>query len=219
MNTILSNISYNKQYTNEITKSKYTQKSEIEKVNKYKKLEDLIIYTFDVDSVLEKNNKIYVNTKKLQLASDICDSYENYNYSKIFSKKIIQNGLQKINTLTTILYLSDIYNISITIYYCEKYFKLFEKKKTDLFVEYKNHCWIVVKKKNIETFGKLSELQDILDLNIDTINIYNRYLKTIGNYKIAELVKIAKDNNILIENNGKRKKKQELYDDINKFFF
>ena len=67
MNTILSNISYNKQYTNEISKSKYTQKTDIEKVEKYEKLEDLIIYTFDVDSVLEKNNKMYVNTKKLEL--------------------------------------------------------------------------------------------------------------------------------------------------------
>ena len=219
MNTILSNISYNKKYTDEISKSKYTQKTDNEKVEKYEKLEDLIIYTFDVDSVLEKNNRMYINTKKLELASNICDNYENYNYSKIFSKKIIQNGLQKINTLTTILYLSDIYKISITIYYCEKYYKLFEKKRTDLFVEYRNHSWIVVTEKKIDTLGKLSELQDIIDLNIGTINIYNRYLKSIGNYKIAELIDIAEKNSIPIDIDGKRKKKQELYDDINRFFF
>ena len=59
----------------------------------------------------------------------------------------------------------------------------------------------------------------MIDLNIDTINIYNRYLNPISKYKIAELIKIATDNGIMIDKDGKRKRKQELYDEINRFFY
>lgn len=219
MNTILETISYNKQYINDIVKSKYTQKIQTERVERYKNLEDLIIYTYDVDSILEKNNKLYVNNKKLELASELSDTFNNYvsfNYSKRLKKLEIQSGLQKLNTLTTILYLSDVYDISIIIYFRDKYYKLCQKKRMDVFVEYRD-SWSVVLEKDIKTPGKLCELQDIIDLNIDTLDIYNRYLKPVSNYKIAELIEIAKQNNIPIETDGKRKRKQELYDEINQF--
>lgn len=219
MNTILETISYNKQYTNNIVISKYTQKIQTERVERYKRLEDLIIYTYDVDSILEKNNKLYVNNKKLELASELSDTFNNYvcfNYSKRLKKSEIQSGLQKLNTLTTILYLSDVYDISIIIYCQNKYYKLCQKKRMDIFVEYRD-SWSVVLEKDIKTPGELCELQDIIDLNIDTLDVYNRFLKPISNYKIADLIEIAKQNNIPIENEGKRKRKQELYDEINLF--
>jgi len=219
MNTILETISYNKQYTSDIVKSKYTQKIQTERVERYKKLEDLIIYTHDVDSILEKNNKLYVDNKKLELASELSETFNNYvpfNYSKRLKKSEIQSGLQKSNTLTTILYLSDVYDISIIVYFQDKYYKMCEKKRTDIFVEYRDG-WSVVLEKDIKTPGELCELHDIIDLNIDTLDVYNRFLKPISNYKIADLIEIAKQNDILIENDGKRKRKQELYDEINRF--
>ena len=218
MNTILENISYNKQYINDIVKSKYTQKIQTERVERYKKLEDLIIYTYDVDSILEKNNKLYLDNKKLELASELSETFNNYtlfNYSKRLKKSEIQSGLQKSNTLTTIFYLSDIYDISIIIYFRDKYYKLSEKKRTDIYVEYRDG-WSVVLEKDIKIPGELCELHDIIDLNIDTLDVYNRYLKPISNYKIAELIEIANEINIPIENDGKRKRKHELYDEINK---
>lgn len=219
MNTILETISYNKQYTNDIVKSKYTQKIQTERVERYKNLEDLIIYTYDIDSVLEKNNKLYVDSKKLELASELSDTFNNYvpfNYSKSLKKSEIQSGLQKSNTLTTILYLSDVYDISIIVYRRDKYYKLCQKKRMDVFVEYRD-SWSVVGEKDIKIPGELCELHDIIDLNIDTLDIYNRYLKPISNYKIADLIEIAKQNDISIENDGKRKRKQEIYDEINRF--
>ena len=66
----------------------------------------------------------------------------------------------------------------------------------NVFVEYRD-SWSVVIEKDIKTSGELCELQDIIDLNIGTINIYNRYLKSIGNYKIAELIEIAEKNSTL----------------------
>ena len=219
MNTILETISYNKQYTSDIVKSKYTQKIQTERVERYKKLEDLIIYTHDVDSILEKNNKLYVDNKKLELASELSETFNNYtsfNYSKRLKKSEIQSGLQKSNTLTTILYLSDVYDISIIIYRRDKYYKMCEKKRFDVYVEYRDG-WTVVLEKDIKTPGELCELNDIIDLNIDTLDVYNRFLKPISNYKIADLIEIAKQNDISIESDGKRKRKQEIYDEINIF--
>ena len=149
MLTILSNISYNKKYTNDIKKSKYSQKIQTVNVEQYKSLEELIIYTYDINSLLEKNDKLYIVNKKLQLAEDLSEpnsNYEKFNYSKILKKSEIQSGLQKSNTLTTILYLSDVYNVSITVYYNNKYYELFNKKRDIFYVEYSN-TWCIVEKK------------------------------------------------------------------------
>ena len=45
--------------------------------------------------------------------------------------------------------------------------------------------------------------------------IYNTFLKPISNYKLDEIVNIAKENNINLLNNGKKKNKKTLYDEIN----
>ena len=46
--------------------------------------------------------------------------------------------------------------------------------------------------------------------------IYNTYLKAISNYKADDLINIANEFNInLTKNNGKKKTKKELYDEIN----
>lgn len=216
MNKILTNIQYDLLYVNKIKHTKYSQKIHDQTI-KYKNLEELIIYTYDVESILEKQNELYINNKKIQLASELSDNqikYKTFNYSKCLKKSEIQTGLQKKNTLTTILYLSDIYNISIIIYYHDKYYILSKKKRTILFVEY-DSLWKIVEKKNIIVKGELCELHDIIDLNINTIDIYNKYLNSINNYKIAELIEISKENKIPIEKDGKRKRKQELYDEIN----
>ena len=149
--------------------------------------------------------------------SEISNNYDTFNYSKTLKKTDIQHGLQKSNTLSTILYLSDIYDISIIIYYRDKYYKLSKKKRKILYVEYAN-SWKIIENKDINIKGDLCELKDIIDLNIDTIDIYNRYLKPISNYKIAELIEIAEKNNISIETDGKKKLKKELYNEINNFF-
>ena len=87
MNKLLENIKYNKNYINVIKETKYSQKLKNNNTERYEKIEDLIIYTFDVDSVLEKNNKLYINNKKIELASKLSDTtnnYELFNYSKHF---------------------------------------------------------------------------------------------------------------------------------------
>ena len=142
----------------------------------------------------------------------------NYLIIQNISKIINTIRIAKINTLSTILYLSDIYNISIIIYYNNKYYKLCEKKREELHIEYNNNNWNIVEKKDNKCKGELTELKDIINLNVNTLDIYNCYLKSINKYKVGELVKIATENNIPIEKEGKRKIKKELYDDINQYF-
>ena len=50
--------------------------------------------------------------------------------------------------------------------------------------------------------------------------IYKPYLLNISKYKVLELEKIAEENNIsLVNNNGKKKLKKELYNEINLKYF
>ena len=55
----------------------------------------------------------------------------------------------------------------------------------------------------------------MLDCNIKTINVYEKYLKAISNYKLDDLVKIATDNNIDLKYCNKKKTKRVLFDEIN----
>ena len=59
------------------------------------------------------------------------------------------------------------------------------------------------------------ELKYGIELDLKTNFIYNCYLKAISNYKSDELIDIAKELNIDLMKNGKKKIKKELYDEIN----
>ena len=83
MNNILKDIDYSKLYTNSINNSKYTQKIKTLDVEYYKYLEDLIIFTNDIESILDRNNKMYIKNKKIEYASKLSeksDIYKSFNY-------------------------------------------------------------------------------------------------------------------------------------------
>ena len=55
---------------------------------------------------------------------------------------------------------------------------------------------------------------------INFFDIYVKYLKGIGNYKLDDLTKLAKEFNIsLVSDKGKKKTKKILYDEINLYKF
>ena len=129
-------------------------------------------------------------------------------------KNLIQNGLQKIDTISTIIYLSDIFLINIIIKSNDKYYQLVNRNYKDFFVEYKDGLWRSIEK--CEYILDTSEdLQNILDYNIKINDIYLKYLKPISNYKIQELIDIAEKHNIDVKINGKKKTKLDLYNEIN----
>ena len=66
------------------------------------------------------------------------------------------------------------------------------------------------------TYSDINELNTILDIDLKTNNVYNQYLKAMSNYKLPDLVEEAGKCDIsLNKNNGKKKTKKELYDEIN----
>ena len=177
--------------------------------------------------MLQENPKIYINKRKIELASLIDDhtdkTYDIFNYDKKFSKRLIQQGLQERDTLSSVLYISDLYNITIVLYdkYNNKYYKLSQKEKPLVYIEYYNHNFQIIKDptnefKDIKYEDNIGGLENIIDCNIKRLDIYKKYLKAISNYKIEELINIAEDLNINIKENGKKKTKKMLYNEINK---
>ena len=220
----LENIRYKQKYTTSINESKYTQSTSnvINNIhdtsNSYKTLEELIIYTYDHNSLLNDNTKLYIEQFKLKLATDIdeksSDKYDNYKYSKKMKKNLIQNGLQQIDTISTIIYLGDIFSIDIIIKSNDNYYQLVNKKRGIFFVEYKGGLWRSIEKCEYK-LNTSEDLQNILDYNIKIDDIYVKYLKAISNYKIQELIDIAQKHNIDVKINGKKRTKLDLYNEIN----
>ena len=220
----LENIRYKQKYTTSIKESKYTQSTTNvinnihDSSNSYKTLEELIIYTYDHNSLLNDNTKLYIEQFKLKLATDIdeksSDKYDNYKYSKKMKKNLIQNGLQQIDTISTIIYLGDIFSIDIIIKSNDNYYQLVNRKQDIFFVECKDGLWRSIEKCEY-TLNTSEDLQNILDYNINPEEIYIKYLKPISNYKLQELIDIAEKHNIDIKINGKKRTKLDLYNEIN----
>ena len=100
----------------------------------------------------------------------------------------------------------------------DKYYKLYSKIKPLIYVCYENRTFRIIDKPIVDIkytdkyTDKLDGLTNILNLNIKDVYIYKKYLKPISNYKIGELVDIAKELNVNIMKNAKRMTKQDIYD-------
>lgn len=232
---LIKDIVYEKRYTDAIVESGYLQHKIIKdqgqiidkiipKIISCKNLEELLLYKYDYNSVLENNNT-YVEQRKIELA-DIIDehtekTYDNFNYDKSFSKKVIQRGLQERDTLSSILYICDLYDISIVLYdrQNDKYYKLYSKEKTIIHVCYEHQSFRIMETptelKHINYEEKLDGITNILNLNIKDVFIYKKYLNPISNYKINELIDIAKELGVNIMKNNKKMTKKSIYDAIN----
>jgi hypothetical protein len=226
---LIKDIVYEKRYTNDIKSNKYIQHSikpnMDEKMTISKYLEELLLHIYDYKSVIQKNNKNYTDNRKIEFATLLDEesekTYDNFNYDKRFSKKLLQRGLQENDTLSSILYISDLYNFGIVLYdkNNEKHYKLYSKIKPLIYVCYENNTFRIMEKpselKHINYIDKLDGLTNILNLNIKDVYIYKKYLKPISNYKVDELVDIANMLNVNIMKNTKRMTKQDIYDAIN----
>lgn len=229
----LLNVHTKTDYVSKINKSIFIQSNKIKtKKNDYKNkkycntIDEIIISVNEPEYLLSETKELFVNKKKIEIANDLDDKDDNYvkfNYSKYFKKSLIQSGLQDDNMISTFIYLSDYYNINIYIYDKDSdvYYNYIDKNDKNIYVIFDKTGWIIsdidfdISKINIirmNLFLKISFIKNNLKNNI----IYNSFLNPISKYKMDELVKIAKDNNILlVDKNGKKKVKQVLYDDIN----
>ena len=102
----LNNISYNSRYSDSIKLSKYTQTIEnvinniCDTSNSYKTLEESIIYTYDHNTLLNSNTKLYIDQYKLKLATDIDekskDLYETGTIGNILQLLKLPDGTVKV---------------------------------------------------------------------------------------------------------------------------
>ena len=90
-----------------------------------------------------------------------------------------------------------------------------------VYISYHDKKWFITSSEDVEDPGEysdISELKNIVDIDIKHNFIYNAFLKAISNYKAEELITIANECEIgLLKTNGKKKNKRDLYDEINLF--
>lgn len=229
-----NNIQYNKRYISDINESNYIQKINAnkscnniidKKVKYYNYVEDILIYTYEYESHLEKMSQLNIDAIKIDIASKIDENseeyYNKYNYnSRKFNKNLIQRGLQERNKLSTLLYLCDKYNINLYLVNDTKKNKtlLSSNKilnKEDIYIKQINNKYTFGENnKNYTIVNDIKEIKDI-SCDIKTKDIYINYLKAISNYKLEELQEIATNNNINIKYGNKNKTKKVLYEEIN----
>ena len=231
---LIKDITYIEKYADKIIEGKYTQtniKNDSNKVNikndieLYNTLEGLLLFKYDYNSLLQDNFELYITNRKMQLGSLIDEytdkTYDAFNYDKKFSKRLLQRGLQDNDTLSTSLYLSDLYNFTIVLYDkgYGKYYKLSVKNKPMVYICYENKMFKFIDDptvvKDIVYEENINGLENIVKCNVKDIHIYKKYLKSISNYKMEELTKIADELGVDKVKNGKKLVKKELYDNIN----
>jgi len=232
-------------YSDKITINKYTQGENECKVNvnilKSNNILEIVLskkdYNYQILSPEEKSN--YVQKKSLELSTFIDLNYDNYNYHKRkFNKNLLTRSLQLKNQLSAILFYNDYYNINIII--CNKIYDMMKLYKTGLkdleymFIEYNDNNFNHINESDLniegdikynlskvnETMGPVDDpyysLENVINFDIKDNIIYNLYLKPITNYKVEELSKLASEFDINVKKeNGKKKTKKELFDDIN----
>ena len=136
----------NNNYTEKIRITKYTEGENI-KIEK-EGLEDIceiIISQNDQEyNTTQKNHrKNYITNKKLKIADNVVKDDK---YTRNFSPKIIQIGLQEKNCLSSILYMNELYKINTIIFNgtTGKFYKTSIKDYPPLFCEYKYKSWHLI---------------------------------------------------------------------------
>jgi hypothetical protein len=224
---LLSSLNSKKNYCGSIKTSNYTQQIHNRPKQKvYQNINYLFIDHFDVTcSILEEKEKeVYVKQRIVEIATAIDENanetYDIFKYSKQMKSSTIQIGLQSLNNLSSLLYLSDLYKVTSVIYIDSLKTKITTSKKTRnlLHILYKDGSFIVMDEANDYKEGDFKQLGECFVLNTKNLDIYVNHLQAISKYKSPELIDIAKGIGLPLEYNGKKKVKKQLYDDINLYY-
>lgn len=210
------------EYASKINDSKYLEKPKEKSIMGVEDICELIIGENEIEysSLSKSEKKNYIRNKKLEYASSI----ETPNiYIKKWKTKLIQNGLQDINTLSSILYLNELFKIKTFIFNSEtnEYYTTTLKNYEPIYCSYKNNSWHLLSDKdiiydNLKIKNDITSLDTLLKLDIDTIMIHSLFLEPISKYKLSDLLTIAEKEDIsIIDSNGKKKIKKVIYDEIN----
>jgi len=225
---LLSKFTKDKIYSDRINPSSYEQGGTIDSKPMFPSIIDLFFSVYDHHYILveNKDKQLYVKQRLMNIATKIDENkshkYDNFNYLKCMNPTLIQQGLQAMNTVSALLYLSDYYGVTSHVYLQTPMLKVVtsEKSRNVFNIVYTSGCkWseidVVIDVVTDYKDGSFEDLGLGLTLDVKTRDIYKKYLNPIGKYKSPELIEIAKEMNLPLDNNGKKKVKKELYDDIN----
>lgn len=226
---LLSNHMSTKVFCDTISNSEFQQR--IHKKNPPKlfpTMVDLLFTHYDHHySMVESKDKIlYMKQRLIELGSLVEDNpseyYDKFKYNNKMNVSTIQHGLQGIEYVSTLLYLSDLYKLGTIVYLESKGEKIIisDKNYTPFHLIYTSKGkWYTVDavSKTLEDYNEtdFNQLSNCLNLNISTKNVYKKFLGGISTYKLPELVSLATQRNIPLMKDGKKKIKKVLYDDIN----
>lgn len=207
---------------NEYTENNNDGKKEIKKEKKDSQTNifESILLKNDIEYELSDNKKMYIDKIKIEIASkldeDSINYYDCFKYKKTFSKRLIQSGFLKYNSLSSILYMIDYYKINIVIFdkILDKYICLSTKyDKYDIY-EYDRewrHIDTLSSDINKISYEYYDKQHEYLTYDIKSIYIYEKDIKSINDYNTKELTDLAKSKNINMNVNGRKLKKKEIY--------
>ena len=211
---ILSQKDYNYQILENSEKSNYVTKKSL-----------------DLSTLLDLNYDNYNYSKKKFSKSLVCNSLQGMNnltsilfYNDYYNVNIvICNKVNKVNSILKLFKTGiKIYPEYLFIKYDNNQFTHLNQEDIDILDNKKNELNtpnIIYTSSVLELSGDVKDpqytLKDVINIDIKDTMIYNLFLKPISNYKLDDIVTIAKENNIDLMNNGKKKNKKTLYDEIN----
>ena len=211
---------HNNTYSKKINICKYTEGENISnKIVGVKDICELIIgfNTIEYKSLEKCHRSNFIQSEKIKIASEFIAQE---NYSNDFNDNLLNHSFQNMNYLSSILYLNEHFKTNCIIYNdtTNKYYTTSFKDYPQLICMYKNDSWFINTSEELDEQNLSSNINEISNIiTIDTgLNIFKPYLNPLYKYKLSELEKIGKEKGIsLIGQNGKKKLKKELYDDIN----
>lgn len=215
-------VHYPERYTDKLKPSRYIQGSNqsktlsknVVKHKKYNHLLELLLYTVDTQSLLHKSN--YIETRTLELATELDENtetaYTQFGYRNSFKKKLIQSGLQKKTCLSSIFYLCDRFQFSLTLQDDATNQSVCINSKYPVHHQCNfDNGWYISENVCEPTHTQFTFPFEIW-FEDDMKQCYYIYdvLKPISKYKITELKELAQTNNLTKGYSSLKKK--EIYD-------
>jgi len=221
---LLTKFTKDKIFSDRIHPSSYEQGKHTNSKQVFPSILDLFFSVYDhhYSFIENKDKQLYVKQLIMNIATEIDENkqhkYDNFNYLKCMNPTLIQQGLQAMNTVSSLLYLSDYYGVTTNVYLQTPMLKVATSEKTrkEFNIVYNVDCkWSEIDVVTDYKDGSFEDLGLGLTLDVKTRDIYKKYLNPISKYKSPELIEIAKEMNLPLDKDGKKKVKKELYDDIN----
>jgi len=180
-------------------------------------------------AIIESRDKdLYGKQRLIEIVTDIdekkASNYDKFTYLGCMNPTLIQQGLQSMKSVSSLLYLGDYYNVTPVVFIESSMLKVVtsakERNKFNILYTLGGKWKEVTDVDTVDDKfqeGQFEDLGTCLTLDVSTRDIYIKYLQSVGKYKVQELIDVAKSMNISLEKDGKKKIKKQLYDDINSY--